>query len=238
MGTSWSHPSGVVTRGVYADALSPVSTLACPFLLLFSDAQNSAATGAVVGTVPAQESATANFLAIDKTTGKFYDISGTEKMDFVCQYRAPAPCSEGYRYFSPSGLDATNEFGMASCVKVFGTPATLLAAKDKCGKLKAQPINPNVVYAHLATYHQVKSGQPATPLTGFVKRIAQRRGITQTRFWTGAQLILSPGGADFVPSWQDNRIFDSDVITVAQRPTSENDGCVPRAFALCWTLCA
>jgi hypothetical protein len=189
----------------------------------FSDASNNVKNGSVIGTAPAQEVGNANFLAIHKTTGQFYDIAGDQKMDFVCQYRAPAPCSEGYRYFSPAGLDANNEYGMASCVKVFPTPTTLVLAQQKCGLLKAQPVNNKVVYAHLATYHNVLGGT-ATPLTAFVKRMAQRLGAGP-RFWTGGQLLLT--GSDFIPNWQDLRPFDSTLNQVATPPdASSSDGCV------------
>ncbi len=52
-----------------------------------SDTGNLAATGAVNGTASGVEAGLANFLAIQKSTGLFFDVQGTQAMDILCQYR-------------------------------------------------------------------------------------------------------------------------------------------------------
>ncbi len=61
--------------------------------ILGSDLSNSPVDGSVVGSLsgPRQEGGRANALAIRKSNGKFYDVASTERLDFMCQYRAPTP---------------------------------------------------------------------------------------------------------------------------------------------------
>ncbi len=66
--------------------------------------------GSVVGSVagPRQEGGRANVLAMHKSTAKFYDVASTERLDFVCQYRAPAPCTDGYRYYAAPPVNSSD----------------------------------------------------------------------------------------------------------------------------------
>ena len=90
-----------------------------------SDADNDRSTGGVIPPVPLYESAIANHLALN-SDANFLDISGDLVTDFMCQYRAPAPCREGYHYYFPGSEDLapTSEYGLASCVKLVSVDST------------------------------------------------------------------------------------------------------------------
>jgi hypothetical protein len=68
-------------------------------------------------------------------TCRFVDVSGWFPMDFACQYRAPAPCQSGYLYYGPATAEGKDEFGMASCLRVF-KPATSGVAHSTCEEPK------------------------------------------------------------------------------------------------------
>lgn len=175
--------------------------------------------------VPAFESGAANVLAIHRSSLKFYDVSTTDEMDIICQYRAPAPCPKGFRLFASVGdsSNATIEYGMSSCINVFA-PATLEHAADACASFGA-PVtsdvagNPALKYKHLATYHNL-SGAGYTPLTSFAKTLAAVRGVTGPLFWTGAELRRN-GSTGYTNVWLDGHVFDS-VVANNSVPVTDN----------------
>ena len=130
-------------------------------------------------------------------------------MDVLCQYRAPAPCPRGYKYYA----DATMlQHGMPSCVKVF-PPATRDVAAATCGSDVAEVVPPPLVaavspanaYSHLARFYRL-NGTAGTALTSLVLTLAAINNITGPLFWTDA-LVLGD-----VPQWSvPNQPFDANV---------------------------
>ena len=151
-------------------------------------------------TIPATDQGIAQFLAMNKTTGKFHDVMATTVMDIVCQYRAPAPCPDGFRWYYDA---SANEHGLSSCIQVF--PAdTHDDAASTCGQysLNSPQIYQGITYNHLASYHNV-TGSSSTPLIDFVMSLSALASVPpQGLYWTGA---LVQGG---VVSWGDGRVFD------------------------------
>jgi hypothetical protein len=147
---------------------------------------------------------------------RFYDVSGFNPMDFVCQYRAPAPCKDGYTYFNPAGTTVKEEYGMSSCIKVF--PAdTYARALDTCGTPKDGsgkvvswlPDSLFVNYLHLVTLQSLDA--TPTGMAALIKRLASKAGINYAApsvgFWTGAMVFVTNG--QLAPQWVDTRPFVS-----------------------------
>lgn len=177
------------------------------------DDRNSSFTG----TAPVFESGAANFLAVQRITGYFFDVSGSEVMDILCQYRTPAPCPPGFKLYwdRPKG----NEYGLSSCVNVY-PPATLQVARDICATAAAGPLNGFTTYLHLATFYRL-SGTRHTPLTQLVRDLSTIRGIGGPLYWTGGDIVLAGAGPAVRNTWADNRTFDSSVANFSV-PVNDN----------------
>ena len=148
---------------------------------------------------------------MNATNGKFYDVNGNDQYDIACQYRAPAPCPDGFRYYVD---EKSWEYGMSSCVAVFPADVYSTAALQ-CGLVGGSPIlNQAITYNHLITFHNISStALVSSPLTKFVANLSSISGMATGEnagtmpglYWTGA---LIQGG---VLSWSDRRLFDSAV---------------------------
>ena len=151
----------------------------------------------------------AQFLAMNKTTGKLYDVKASQLLDFVCQYRAPAPCPDGFRYYVDSTLA---EYGLSSCLLMFPADGYNNAAAQCGAYIDASPQNQLVTYNHLASFHNL-TGATTTPLVAFHNTLATLNEVSIGTsagdfagvYWTGG-LVLQ--GA---VSWNDHRAFDSAV---------------------------
>jgi hypothetical protein len=179
------------------------------------DTTNAAATGAgSTGNTGGVDGNVANYLAMGRTNGNFYDVNGDERMDHICQYRAPAPCPPGFKYHLPASTDPASEYGKPSCLRVF-PPAPIGRARAECFAHGKQPANPSIKYFHLATFGALV-GTMNNPTTNFIKTLAQAEGVDISltpKFWTGG-LLTSTDGVTLQASWVDDRTFDSTYTTV------------------------
>ena len=139
---------------------------------------------------------------MNKTTGEFYDVMATTVMDIVCQYRAPAPCPDGFRWYYDA---SANEHGMSSCIGVAPAADTHDGATADCGQyvLNSPQVYQGITYNHLVTLHNL-TGTQSTPLVDMISSLAGLSGFpAKGVYWTGA---LVQGG---VARWGDFRLFDS-----------------------------